>query len=187
VDGSEAPRGEEGFIAVRSPQVADGYDGVVTNGGFRGDRYFTGDLGFLDGDGYLHVRGRAADQRRVAGRWVMPVDVQEALCDHLDVRYAVAIPVDGGFGAVVVLAPGAAADAESLRRFVVLLHGEHLVPRQIAVVRRVPVTEQGKPDRAHIAALLEERRESSSEPAASYVADYAGQTPLAVGPCLTWS
>ena len=98
VDGSEAPRGEEGFIAVRSPQVTDGYDGVVTNGGFRCDRYFTGDLGSVDHDGYLHVRGRATDQRQVAGRWLMPVDVQDALCDHAEVRYALAVPAGGGSG-----------------------------------------------------------------------------------------
>ncbi|HEY1565646.1 MAG TPA: AMP-binding protein [Solirubrobacteraceae bacterium] len=183
VDGSQAPPGEEGFIAVRSPQVADGYDGAVGHGGFRGDRYLTGDLGVLGGDGYLHVRGRAADQRQVAGCWVMPIDVQQALCDHVDVRYAVAIPVHGGFDAIVVLAPGAAADAEGLQNFIGLVHGEHLVPRQIAVVRRVPVTEQGKPDRTRSAALLQELRE---EPA-GYVPGYAGHSPLPVGPCATWS
>jgi len=187
VDGSEAPRGNEGFIAVRSPQVADGYDGVVTNGGFRGDRYVTGDLGSVDHDGYLHARGRAADQRHVAGRWVMPVEVQNALCDHADVHYAVAIPADGGFGAVVVLAPGAAADAQSLESFVGTVHGEHLVPRQIAVVHHVPVTEQGKPDRARIVALLEEAREPQEDPSTSYVVGYAGQGPLAMGSCAAWS
>src|ERR1700759_339624 len=151
VDGTEAPCGEEGFITVSSPQVADGYDGAGAPGSFRRDgRYFTGDLGFLDGDGYLHVRGRAADQRQVAGRWVMPVDVQEALCGHADVRYAVAVPMPGGFGAAVVLAPGADANAESLRAFVRLAHGAHLVPKQITAMHRVPVTEQGKPDRARI-------------------------------------
>jgi fatty-acyl-CoA synthase len=187
VDGSEAPRGEAGFISVRSPQLAGGYDAADSHGGFRAGRYSTGDLGFLDGDGYLHVRGRATDQRRIAGRWVMPIDVQEALCDHADVRYAVAIPVDGGFGALAVLAPEAATDADSLQRFVGLRHGEHLVPRQIAVVRRVPVTEQGKPDRARITALLDEMSEPQSESTTRYVADYAGQTPVRVGPCVTWS
>lgn len=187
VDGSEAPRGEEGFIAVRSPQVAGGYEGAVAHGEFRADRCFTGDLGFLDCDGYLHVRGRAADQRQVAGRWVMPVDVQEALCDHVDVHYAVAVPMDGGFGAAVVLAPGAAADAGSLETFVGLVHGEHLVPRQITVMRRVPVTEQGKPDRARLAALLQETSALQATSPPSYVVGYAGQGLAAMGPCATWS
>jgi fatty-acyl-CoA synthase len=105
------------------------------------------------------VRGRAADQRQVHGRWVMPVDVQEALCDHPDVRYAVAIPADGGFCAVVVLAPGATVDEHDLTAFVAVHHGEHLTPNQIIAVDRVPVTEQGKPNRARIAAMMGERAE----------------------------
>jgi fatty-acyl-CoA synthase len=165
VDGSEAPRGEEGFITVRSPQVADGYEADGSPGGFRGDRYFTGDLGCLDLDGYLNVRGRAADQRQICGRWVMPVDVQDALCDHPEVRYAVAVPADGGFCAVVVLAPGAIVDGEDLREFVTEHRGEHLTPAQIIAVDRVPVTEQGKPNRARITALLGEQREAVVHPA----------------------
>ncbi len=162
VDGSEAPRGEEGFVTVRSPQVAEGYDGDAGHGAFRGDRYFTGDLGLLDLDGYLDVRGRAADQRQVCGRWVMPVDVQDALCDHPEVRYAVAVPADGGFCAVAVLAPGATVGGDDLRAFVAEHRGEHLSPAQIIAVDRVPVTEQGKPNRARIAALLGEQRDAVS-------------------------
>ena len=160
VDGTEAPRGEEGFVTVRSPQVAEGYDGNAPHGGFRGDGYFTGDLGFLDLDGYLHVRGRAADQRQVCGRWVMPVDVQDALCDHPEVRYAVAVPADGGFRAVVVLAPGSTVDGDDLQAFVSACHGDHVTPVQIIAMDRVPVTEQGKPNRVRIAALLGEQREA---------------------------
>jgi fatty-acyl-CoA synthase len=162
VDGSDAPRGEEGFITVRSPQVAEGYDGDAACHGFRGDRYFTGDLGFLDLDGYLHVRGRAADQRQVCGRWVMPVDVQEALCDHPDVRYAIAVPAEGGFRAAVVLTPGAVVDGDDLRAFCADRHGEHAAPLQVIAVDRVPVTEQGKPDRSGILALLDGRREMAA-------------------------
>jgi fatty-acyl-CoA synthase len=154
-DGSEAPRGEEGLIAVRSPQVAEGYDLEGRVGGFIGDRYRTGDVGMLDVDGYLHVRGRAVDQRVVGGRLVMPVDVQDALCDHPDVRYAVAIADDhGGFSAAVVLRPESTVTAAELAAHVADHHGEHLMPHAIVAVDRVPVTEQGKPDRARIATLL---------------------------------
>jgi fatty-acyl-CoA synthase len=168
-DGTQAATGEEGLISVRSPQVADGYDATVPNAGFRNGRYYTGDLGTLDPDGYLSVRGRAADRRRVAGRWVMPVDVQHALCDHPDVRYAVVIPSapagdrDGGFSAVVVLAPGALTDAAALRTFVADQHGDHLVPEQVVAVDRVPVTEQGKPDRARITILIGRAQAAHSE------------------------
>ncbi|HEX4011602.1 MAG TPA: AMP-binding protein [Solirubrobacteraceae bacterium] len=168
-DGTEAAIGEEGLISVRSPQVADGYDATVRDSGFRNGRYYSGDLGMLDPDGYLYVRGRAADRRRVADRWVMPVDVQHALCDHPDVRYAVAIPSasaggrDRGFSAVVVLAPGATTDPAGLRTFVADAHGDQLVPEQVVAVDRVPVTEQGKPDRARLAILIGRAQAAHSE------------------------
>ncbi len=87
----------------------------------------------------------------------MPLDVANALCAHPEVRYAVAIPIgpaDGGFGAIVVLAPGASATPADLRAYVAQAHGDHLVPRVVVPVDRIPTTEQGKPDRTVIAPVL---------------------------------
>jgi acyl-coenzyme A synthetase/AMP-(fatty) acid ligase len=60
----------------------------------------------------------------------------------------------------VVLAPGSTVDGEHLRAFVNARHGEHVTPVQIIAMDRVPVTEQGKPNRVRIAALLGEQREA---------------------------
>jgi fatty-acyl-CoA synthase len=160
-DGSRAAAGEQGMIAVRSEQVADGYDGDVPNSGFRHGRYSTGDLGFVDRDGYLHVRGRAADERTIDGQPVMPIDIQNALCDHPEVRYAVAIPTThspGGFSAAVLLAPPAVAETDDLMAFVAARYGRHLVPDAIVAVDRIPITEQGKPDRAALTNILGDRQ-----------------------------
>jgi len=78
-DGSEARPGEAGAIVIRSAAAADGYDVDPTRSSF-GDHYRTGDLGFLDADGYLHVRGRLKDARTIEGETVMPIDVANALC-----------------------------------------------------------------------------------------------------------
>jgi fatty-acyl-CoA synthase len=150
-EGMPAPAGELGVISVASGQVADGYASPVPGSGFRDGRYRTGDLGLIDSTGYLHVRGRANDRRLVASREVMPVDVQEILCRHPDVRYAVAVPgpaPDSGFGAAVVAAPGSDVTPAQLSAFVRERGGEPLVPARVAMLERMPVTEQGKPDRA---------------------------------------
>lgn len=155
--GSDASVGEEGEIVVQSAAAADGYDVTPAGSGFVGGEYHTGDLGLIDGRGYLHVRGRAQDARPIGGHKVMPLDVANALCAHPEVRYAVAIPIgpaDGGFGAIVVLAPGASATPADLRAHVAQAHGDHLVPRVVVPVDRVPTTEQGKPDRTVIAPVL---------------------------------
>ncbi len=156
-DGSDARPGEEGMIIVRSAAAADGYERVPGGSGFVAGEYHTGDLGLIDQRGYLHVRGRADDARLIGAHKVMPLDVANALCAHPHVRYAVAIPIapaDGGFGAMVVLAPGASVTPAALRAYVAQAHGDHLVPRVVVPVDRIPTTEQGKPDRTVIAPVL---------------------------------
>ncbi|HYI54966.1 MAG TPA: hypothetical protein VEX57_13430 [Microlunatus sp.] len=80
--------GETGRIVVRTRGTADGYVGQdAPNGACRADGWFaSGDLGHLDPDGYLTVRGRAADQRVVGGRPVLPIDLEIALYAHPLVR-----------------------------------------------------------------------------------------------------
>jgi fatty-acyl-CoA synthase len=153
-----AGAGELGAISVASGQVADGYASPVPGSRFRDGRFHTGDLGLIDPAGYLHVRGREADRRVVAGRAVMPVDLQEILCRHPEVRYAVAVPEPApraGFGAVVTLAPDSDVTPEQLTAFARDRGGEPVVPARLAVLDRMPVTEQGKPDRAAIVRLLD--------------------------------
>ena len=153
-DGSEAPPGREGSIVVRSAAAADGYAFDPGRSGFSGGGYQTGDLGLLDADGYLHVRGRAADAREIGGRIVMPLDVANALCAHPEVRYAVAVPVGDRFGAIVKLAPGSLTGNGDLSAFVRDRCGDTLVPAAMLLADRIPTTEQGKPDRVAITAAI---------------------------------
>jgi acyl-CoA synthetase (AMP-forming)/AMP-acid ligase II len=150
-DGTPAAPGMPGRIAVRSRAVADGYVVEPVDTGFHDGKYYTDDIATRDMAGYLRIRGRAKDARTVDGHTVFPVDVQDALCAHPDVRYAVAVPVEGGFVAVVQTD---AASPSGLRDWVRACFGAHEVPAAIRIVDRVPVTEQGKPDRAAITAMF---------------------------------
>ena len=111
----------------------------------------------IDEDGYLHVRGRQQDLREVCGQAVLPLDVSNALCSHPHVRYAVSVPAPagaGGFGSIVTLAPETETDEADLRAFVSHHHGPHAVPEIIVFDSSIPTTEQGKPDRNAITALV---------------------------------
>jgi acyl-CoA synthetase (AMP-forming)/AMP-acid ligase II len=140
-DESLAGPEEEGTIVVRSSAAA----GRVRT---------SGDIGFFDADGYLHVRGRAADARANALCPVFPVDVQNALCAHPDVRYSVVVPTDSGFAALVVPLRGRCLSTTDLLTFVRRQHGRRLLPVSLRVATDVPLTGQGKPDRAATAALF---------------------------------
>ena len=156
-DGTPASDGDAGAIVVRTPAAAEGYDVETGSVPFIDGWYHTGDLGLLDGDGYLHVRGRQQDLRRINGRAVLPLDVSNALCSHPHVHYAVTVPATAdasGFGSVVRLAPGAEGSESDLQAFVGDRHGRHLVPEVISLRDQIPVTEQGKPHRGKITSML---------------------------------
>jgi fatty-acyl-CoA synthase len=157
-DGTKVPDNEPGVIDVRLPGMSSGYIGRPGDRAFHDGWYRTGDLGFLDGDGYLHVRGRAADVRDVDGVAVMPLDVEEAACAHPDVVYAVALPATAGpngpLGVLALRAHGSSVEAADLRAHLERVVEPPAAVGEVVLVHHLPVTEQGKPDRSIIGELL---------------------------------
>ena len=112
----------EGEILVRGETLFDGYfqDEEVYRPLDAGGWFHTGDLGELDEDGYLHVRGRLDNMFVSGGENVQPEEIEEALCRLAGVEEAVVVPVeDEEFGvrpiAFVRMAEGA-PDPEALSR-----------------------------------------------------------------------
>ena len=154
-DGAAAPVGTPGVIAVRLPGMASGYIGRPGDPAFHDGWYTTGDLGFLDEEGFLHVRGRAADARTVDGTTVMPLDLEDAACAHTDVVYAVALPGEAGtFGVLALRARGSSVDADEVREHLRRQVEPASAVGPVVVVDHLPVTEQGKPDRTIVTELL---------------------------------
>jgi fatty-acyl-CoA synthase len=157
-DGSAAGPGRPGAVEVRSPAMAGGYRNQPERqaAAFVDGWYRTGDLGNLDPDGYLHIHGRVADIRWIDGMMVSPTLVQDTLCRLPSVRYAVVV-VDPVTGAWVVPAeswPGSVVDPAECLAAVEAAYGPSAAdPLVILPVDRIPLTEQGKPDRVTIAGL----------------------------------
>ncbi|MGY1746842.1 class I adenylate-forming enzyme family protein [Blastococcus sp. SYSU D00695] len=144
-----------GAIEVRSPAMAQGYRHRPVDEAerFVDGWYRTGDLGCLDDEGMLRVLGRAADAGGPVG--VPPVALQETLCRLPSVRYAVPVTdLERGVRlAAVEPWPGGSVDVASCRAAVVAAHGPAVgAALRVLPVERVPLTEQGKPDRAAIRA-----------------------------------
>jgi acyl-CoA synthetase (AMP-forming)/AMP-acid ligase II len=124
-NGEAVPTGETGEIWIKGPTVFRGYlnnpeatTAALTDGWFR-----TGDVGRLDGDGYLYVVDRLKDVIIRGGENVYAAEVEAALYEHADVVDAAIVGVpDDRYGeavaAVVRLRPGASADADTLRAYV---------------------------------------------------------------------
>jgi fatty-acyl-CoA synthase len=156
--GGDVAQGDAGVIEVRLAGMSSGYIGRPGDAAFQDGWYTTGDLGFVDTDGYLHVRGRAADAREVAGTSVVPLDLEDAACAHTDVVYAVSLPVEVGtegvFGVLALRARGSSVTAAEVRDHVLRLVEPAAAVGPVVVVDHLPVTEQGKPDRAIVSELL---------------------------------
>ena len=94
-EGRRLPAGKRGEIALRGPTITRGYDNdaAATETAFRDGWFRTGDLGYLDRDGYLFIVGRIKDIINRGGQKVAPAEVEQALLSHPDVVEAAAFSI----------------------------------------------------------------------------------------------
>lgn len=158
-DGRLVDSGDIGVIEVRSPAMASGYrnNPGLSSRSFRAGWYDTGDLGRLDGDGLLHILSRAVDAEEINGVLVTPTEIEDALCQHLSIRYAVVIRdvVEQVTIAAVTAWAGLSVLDRVCRQAIIDRLGAAAAVASLLVVPvdRMPLTEQGKPDRTAIRQL----------------------------------
>ena len=119
-EGRRLPAGKRGEIVLRGPTITSGYDNdaAANASAFRDGWFRTGDLGYLDRDGYLFIVGRIKDVINRGGQKVSPAEVEEALLSHPEVVEAAAFPISHGrlgedVAAAVVLRPAAKVSVQS--------------------------------------------------------------------------
>jgi long-chain acyl-CoA synthetase len=100
----EVPRGEMGELIVKGPQVMQGYWKAPeeTERALRDGWLYTGDVGYIDADGYTHIVDRKQDLIKHRGQYLAPAEVESVLLRHLAVIDAAVIGVpDGEAGELV--------------------------------------------------------------------------------------
>lgn len=124
-DGRDLPPGEIGEIVGRGPMLMQGYYGRpdLTAQAIRGGWLHSGDMGYADEDGFLHLVDRKKDMIDSGGVKVYPKDVEEVAAHHPDVLEVAVFGVPHEkWGetpvAAVLLRAGAAANAEALREWI---------------------------------------------------------------------
>jgi long-chain acyl-CoA synthetase len=124
-DGRDLPAGEVGEIVGRSPFLMPGYykRPDLTSQAIRDGWMFTGDLGYLDEDGYLYLVDRKKDLIISGGVNVYPKDIEEVVVTHPDVLESAVFGIpsekwgEAPMGAVV-LKSGAQVDAATLKAWI---------------------------------------------------------------------
>jgi fatty-acyl-CoA synthase len=168
--GDELDAGVEGEVCVRGHLVMQGYyqNPEATADVIDGDDWFhTGDLGVLDGDGYLEITGRKSDMFIVGGSNAYPAEIERALSEHPAVKqaYVVGVPHprlgEVGF-AFVELRRDAELDADGVTGFCKGRLADFKVPRHVEFVTGWPLTATGKIQRF---VLREQAEEATKQPA----------------------
>jgi long-chain acyl-CoA synthetase len=150
-DESECHPREEGEITVRGDNVMLGYwrDPERTREALRNGWLWTGDLGFVDEEGYLFLTDRKGDMIISGGENVHPTETENALQEHPAVREVAVVGVpDPKWGeavkAVVALEPGRVASADELMAFCRERIAAYKCPRSIDFVDELPKSTVGK-------------------------------------------
>ena len=152
-DGIPVATGDAGHIRVRGPQVSGHY--LDSASGLDADGWLvTGDVGFVDGDGYLFVDSRADDVIIKGGENLSPSEIEDVLLRHPRVAAVAVVGVpDPDWGetvaAVVVVdtaggSPDAGTTVEELTSWVRDHLGSFKAPQRVELVEELPTTATGK-------------------------------------------
>ncbi|WP_256300826.1 class I adenylate-forming enzyme family protein [Haloarchaeobius salinus] len=156
-DGEFLPEGETGEIVVRGDGVMDRFlTAEQTEGAFvEGEWVRTGDLGFVDDDGHVRLRGRKKNMYISGGYNVYPPEVEAVLTDHEAVEQAMVIGVaDDTWGeaghAFVLRTPGSDLTAAGVEEYGEQELADYKQPVEYTVEDELPLTALGKIDRQQI-------------------------------------
>lgn len=155
----ELSPGELGEISVESPAVFLGYKGKpeATAAAKIGGRYFSGDMGYLDENGYLFFEGRFKEMIKSNGYSVFPEEVEKYLQDHPAVQQAVAVGYQDdrrgeSIRAFIVLRPEykGVTSEEEIISWAKENMAAYKYPRSVRFIDEVPKTATGKMLRAKL-------------------------------------
>jgi fatty-acyl-CoA synthase len=152
-----------GEIEARGPWVAASYYRAEAPDRFHDGWLKTGDVGTIDGKGFVQITDRSKDVIKSGGEWISSIDLETALIAHPDVMDAAVIGVPDERWqerplAAVVLREGSTANPDQLRDFLAGKVARWWLPERWAVVSEVPKTSVGKYDKKVLRAMYADGR-----------------------------
>ncbi|MGP4018841.1 AMP-binding protein [Saccharopolyspora sp. 5N708] len=149
--GEDLPAGEVGEIVVDGPMVVPSYwnKPEETAAGIRDGRLRTGDVGFMDAQGWFYVVDRKKDMINASGFKVWPREIEDVLYGHPAVREVAVVGVPDSYRgetvkAYVSLRNGASATADELVAYCKQQLAAYKYPRSIEILDELPKTATGK-------------------------------------------
>ncbi|XP_009596462.1 probable CoA ligase CCL9 [Nicotiana tomentosiformis] len=148
----------KGEICIRGPNVTKGYKNnpEANKSAFQFGWFHTGDVGYLDSDGYLHLVGRIKELINRGGEKISPIEVDAVLVSHPDIAQAVAFGVpDDKYGeeinCAVIPREGSKIDEADVAGFCKKNLAAFKVPKKVFMTDSLPKTATGKIQRRLVA------------------------------------
>jgi long-chain acyl-CoA synthetase len=141
---TEVPSGAEGEIVLRGPVMSGFWNHPEeTTEILRGGWLHTGDMGWMDDEGYLFITARKRRMLILKGQNIFPADIEEVLMSHPEVAEAKALgAIDLVRGetvkAIVRLKSGAAVTAQALRQYCQGRMADYKLPKEIVLMEKMP-------------------------------------------------
>ena len=148
----DQPPGEQGMVLFKSPNLFSGFVDPADNAhAFTSDGWLaTGDLGWLDDEGRLHLSGRSKDLIIRSGHNIDPKVIEDALGAHPAVQLCAAVGAPDAYAGELpvvfaTLVPGAVATEAELLAFVAARVDEPPArPKRVTIIEHMPMTNVGK-------------------------------------------
>ncbi|XAR53596.1 Oxalate--CoA ligase [Bertholletia excelsa] len=170
-NGAQQEVGKSGEVCLRGPNVTKGYKNnpEANKSAFQFGWFHTGDLGYLDSDGYLHLVGRIKELINRGGEKISPIEVDAVLLSHPDIAQAVAFGVpDDKYGEEIVCAiiprEGSGIDEAEVMRFSKKNLAAFKVPKKVFITDDLPKTASGKIQRRIVAEHFLAQKSPASVP-----------------------
>ncbi len=159
------PPGQVGEIIIRTPRIMKGYAGREDDAALAEGWRATGDLGWIDEDGYVFFAGRKDDMIIRGGENIAPAEIEAVLMSHpaVDEAAVIGVPsVEWGqtVKAFVVLRPGQQVSADSLREFCRTRLASFKRPEEIVFIEALPKNPLGKILRKELHAREQEQAQT---------------------------
>ncbi|MEM3270134.1 MAG: AMP-binding protein, partial [Saccharolobus sp.] len=155
--GREVDRGKIGEIVVRSPWLTKEYykDPEKTKALWKGGWLHTGDLGYIDQYGYVHIVDREKDAIKSGGEFIPSLLLENAISLHPKVSQAAVVGIKDekwGERPVAFIVPKEQVSEEELRQFLINLVNEGKIqkwwiPDKFIIINSMPLTSTNKIDK----------------------------------------